>query len=94
MGISLDTAQPQFLFSDMLKEGSYTCELLGTRTMRSKDGTKDLLFLHIKLFDPDKGGLVEYYLSKWRAKSLRDGFNLETGVKYQIRKEGINFVFS
>ena len=94
MKIDLDIPTPQYLFGDMMTNGSYTTELLGTKTLKSKDGTKDLLFLHIRTFDIDSGNYKEYYLSKWRAKSLSQPFSLEIGKKYQMKKEGQNFIFS
>lgn len=93
MKIELDTPTPRYLFADMLTDGTYTTEILGTHTATSKDG-KELLFLHIRFLNVDSGYLEEYYLSKWRAKSMKEGFALEIGQKYQMRKEGINFIFS
>jgi len=93
MKIELSEPTPQFLFVDMLTDATYTTELLGTKTLKSKDGTKDLVFLHIKVFHAEKGIMQEYYLSKWRAKSTIQPFSLETDKKYQMRKQGENIIF-
>lgn len=93
--IELETPKPRYLFGDMWKEGeSHKVTLLGLISEKSKDGLKDLPYLHIKAFMEEAGTAPEFLLSKWRAKVTNRSFILTLGNEYKLRKEGENFIFS
>ena len=93
--IELETPKPRYLFGDMWKEGEYhKATLLDVVTEKSKDGSKDLPYLHIKVLMEEAGTIPEFLLSKWRAKVNDRRFVLIIGKEYRLTKSGENFIFS